>query len=237
MSFTTFGTGLVFNKIKNLTNADSPFTITNEFAIYFDATITLPYTVYLPTNPIEGQLFYIKDINGLAQDNLEIIIDGNGNLIEGASTFEFNKPYSGSFFSQDGSNWILPNYIEPNDLLLKNLNFSFVELTSAASVDIDWSLSNIFFLEMAQNTTFTFSNIPTDYKSVTLYLKQDSVGSRTISFPASVNQGGAGTPIITTTANRLDIIVLNNIPFNYQYPSLGINNKIYGVYVGGDYTL
>jgi hypothetical protein len=60
-------------------------------------------------------------------------------------------------------------------------------LTSTASVDVDWSLSNVFFLEMTQNTTFTFSNLPTNYKTLTLYLKQDSIGSRTISFPASVN--------------------------------------------------
>jgi hypothetical protein len=103
MSFTTFGSGLILNKVKNLTDADSPFTITNEFAIYFDATITLPYTVYLPNNTNTGQLLYIKDNNGLAQDGSEIIIDGNGNLIESSSTYTLNKPYSGVFLSWDGT--------------------------------------------------------------------------------------------------------------------------------------
>jgi hypothetical protein len=84
-------------------------------------------------------------------------------------------------------------------------------VTAAATTDFDCSLGNNFAVDMnASITTQTFSNIPTTGRvyNMTLFLKQDATGSRTVAWSASVKWSGGIAPTLTTTANKTDIINL-----------------------------
>ena len=78
---------------------------------------------------------------------------------------------------------------------------------STASTVIDLSTFNVFNLSMTLNTTVSFTNPPasgTAY-SFMLYCKQDAVGSRTITWPASVKWPNSSPPTMSTGANKIDV--------------------------------
>jgi hypothetical protein len=79
--------------------------------------------------------------------------------------------------------------------------------TGDGTTTIDWKLGNTFDFQFgAFNETFTFT-APTKAGVFILKLVQDSVGSRTATFPASVKWTGGTAPTLTTTATTgTDII-------------------------------
>ena len=76
---------------------------------------------------------------------------------------------------------------------------------TGATPDIDLSLSTFVTATLNQNATFTFSNVPTQAVSFTLFLTNDGTPGRTITWPAAVKWPNATTPTRTTTASRLDV--------------------------------
>ena len=81
--------------------------------------------------------------------------------------------------------------------------------TGDGATTIDWKLGNMFSFQFgAFNETFTFT-APTKPGTFILKLVQDSVGSRTATWPASVKWAGGTAPTLTTTATTgTDIITL-----------------------------
>jgi len=79
--------------------------------------------------------------------------------------------------------------------------------TGDGTTTIDWKLGNIFDFQFgAFNEVFTFT-APTKAGTFILKLVQDSVGSRTATFPAAVKWTGGTAPTLTTTATTgTDII-------------------------------
>ena len=92
---------------------------------------------------------------------------------------------------------------------------------------VDLSTANVFALTLTGNTTFTFSNPAASGISTafTLIITQDSTGSRTGTWPASVKWPNGSTPVLSTGANKTDI--LNFITTNggtTYYGSLSLAN-------------
>ena len=84
---------------------------------------------------------------------------------------------------------------------------------------LDLSTTNIFDLTLNNNATFTFSNPPsigTSY-SFTIVLHQDSVGSRTVTWPSSAKFTDNTYPILTTTANQVDILTFFTVDGGTRY--------------------
>mgnify|MGYP003631724234 CR=1 FL=1 len=81
--------------------------------------------------------------------------------------------------------------------------------TGDGTTTIDWKLGNIFNFQFgAFNETFTFT-APTKAGTFILKLVQDSVGSRTITLPATVKFIGGTAPTLTTTATTgTDILTM-----------------------------
>ncbi len=79
--------------------------------------------------------------------------------------------------------------------------------TGDGTTTIDWDQGNMFNFQFgAFNETFTFT-APTRPGTFILKLVQDSVGSRTATWPASVKWSGGTAPTLTTTATTgTDII-------------------------------
>lgn len=82
-----------------------------------------------------------------------------------------------------------------------------VGTVSTSTYNIDLSLSNIFDITLGNNVTFTFTNPPTSGLAVsaTIILRQDATGSRTATFTNAVYTDSVA-PVLTTTANRVDIL-------------------------------
>lgn len=76
---------------------------------------------------------------------------------------------------------------------------------SSTADTIDWRLSNKQKSTLTGNCTFTFT-APAGPCSLILKLIQDSTGSRTVTWPATVHWSGGTTPTLTTTVNKVDII-------------------------------
>ena len=86
-----------------------------------------------------------------------------------------------------------------------------VSVTASSSTTLDCSLGNNFAINLAASiTTLTLSNVPVSGRvySMTLVLKQDATGGKTINWPASVKWPGGSAPALTTTGDKYDIVSL-----------------------------
>tara|TARA_R100000329_G_scaffold9771_1_gene11118 strand:- start:1408 stop:3261 length:1854 start_codon:yes stop_codon:yes gene_type:complete len=93
-------------------------------------------------------------------------------------------------------------------------NERLVSNTSATgNVTIDLESGNTFAHTLTGNVTYTFSNPPsTNAQSsasqsygFTLKIKQDGTGSRSITWPNSIDWAGGSAPTLTGTANSVDV--------------------------------
>jgi hypothetical protein len=80
---------------------------------------------------------------------------------------------------------------------------------SGTAATLSLANGNVQLLVLTGNATISLTN-PTSnsFRSLLLLLQQDSTGSRTVTWPGSVNWGGPGAPVLTTTASKTDIINL-----------------------------
>jgi len=97
-----------------------------------------------------------------------------------------------------------------------SIGFTMQTATGDGATTIDWKLGNHFdFTFGAFNETFTFT-APTKPGVYTLSLKQDSTGSRTATWPATVKWPGGTAPTLTTTATTgYDVISFRYDGTNY----------------------
>ena len=79
-------------------------------------------------------------------------------------------------------------------------------LTSAASVTIDFSLSNHFSCTMGHNITFNNPTTESVGQSGTIVLTQDGTGSRTASWGSQFLWAGGTAPTLSTAAAAVDRI-------------------------------
>jgi hypothetical protein len=100
---------------------------------------------------------------------------------------------------------------------------SYVELTDAPAITVDWSRGSTQTVTLAGNRTLTFLNGQKGGKYI-LILKQDATGSRTVTWPASVHWPGTYGPPLTTTAGKADYIVLiyNGVSYDMVAISQGL---------------
>ncbi len=97
-----------------------------------------------------------------------------------------------------------------NKKKFKNYSETLTTANSSTSYTIDLTNGNVFDITMTGNCTFTFSNPPASgiAGSFTLILTQDGTGSRTATWPASVDWAGGTAPTLTTTATTgVDVLV------------------------------
>lgn len=92
--------------------------------------------------------------------------------------------------------------------------------TGDGTTTIDWDLGPIYFHTFgAQNETFTFSPAGSNAATVFhLFLKQDSTGSRTVTWPSTVKFPSDTDPVLSTGANAVDIIsFIQRTPDGVEY--------------------
>lgn len=80
--------------------------------------------------------------------------------------------------------------------------------TDASSLAIDWSSGNVANLVLrTSNTSLTFSNGKAG-ATYDLLLRQDTTGTRTVTWPASVKWAGGTEPTLTSSASSTDVVHL-----------------------------
>jgi len=85
---------------------------------------------------------------------------------------------------------------------------SYVELSDAPTISVDWSKSNAQAVTLHGNRVLSFSNGQKGGKYL-LILRQDATGSRNVTWPSSVRLPGGGSPqkiVLTMTADKTDYI-------------------------------
>lgn len=80
---------------------------------------------------------------------------------------------------------------------------------SGASLAVNPANGNVQKITLNANCAVTLASPASGIMcSLTLLVFQDAVGTRTVTWPASVKWGNAGAPVLTTTATRMDMISL-----------------------------
>jgi hypothetical protein len=79
---------------------------------------------------------------------------------------------------------------------------------SATAMTVNCALSNVFTTTFTANVTTapTLSN-PIDGQTINWFITQDATGSRTITWPTSFKWSGGLVPVLSTTANSVDLLV------------------------------
>jgi hypothetical protein len=85
-----------------------------------------------------------------------------------------------------------------------SFNAEVDDSTSGTSKTIDWTTGSAHKISMTGNCTFTFT-APSGPARLQFKLTQDGTGGRTATWPATV-KWPTGAPIITSTANAVDIV-------------------------------
>lgn len=81
-----------------------PYTVLSSDNIIAVSTSSTANTVNLPASPTTGNTYIIKDATGNAATH-NITVSGNGNNIDGASTFVMNVNYEGAVFVFGATQW------------------------------------------------------------------------------------------------------------------------------------
>jgi len=137
-----------------------------------------------------------------------------GQVLAKASNSDFDyvwaTPFDGTWSSLTGK----PTFATVatsgayNDLTGKPVDHVRSSVSYSATVTLDLATASIFDITLTGNITINFTN-GTDGQKVTLRLKQDGTGSRTVTWGSMVRFGTDFTSTtLTTTANKMDRVGL-----------------------------
>ncbi len=99
--------------------------------------------------------------------------------------------------------------------------------TTTGAIALNLTNGNVFNLTLTGNTTFTFTGATSGKAcAFSVYMTQDSTGSRAVTWP-TVKWAGGTAPTLTTTAGATDILV---------FESLNGGTTWYGSLVGANFS-
>jgi hypothetical protein len=187
-------------------------------------TISLVANDNSGTTPAAGFWAYEVTLPGDASPRLVLVNFANGasqrldNLSPAIASTTYGPAASGGVTSWDGrTGAVTPQsgdytaaqvgaVAKAGDAMGGHLAPAVVALTDAATVAIDASAGNDFRVTIAGNRTIGAPSNLTDGQALTITVTQDATGSRTLTWNAVYKFGGAGTPVLTTTANGSDVL-------------------------------
>jgi len=88
----------------------------------------------------------------------------------------------------------------------KTQNFNATVLTDAETIDWDLSSNQVSSITLSGNRTLNAPTNQVDGATYILIVKQDSTGSRTLAFNSVYKFADGNAPILTTTADAVDIL-------------------------------
>lgn len=88
-----------------------------------------------------------------------------------------------------------------------NAAAAIIGLTDAATIAVDMSLGNNFSVTLGGNRTLGNPTGLTAGQSGVIFITQDSTGSRTLAYSSYWDFPNAVTPVLTTTASAVDVLI------------------------------
>ena len=98
-------------------------------------------------------------------------------------------------------------------------------LTSSSTITVDADLAPVHKVTLTENTQFGITGLSTG-QTVTIIIVQDGTGSKTATFTSDTSTAvkfAGGTPVLSTTANAIDVVKIYNDGTNY----LGVIEKAF----------
>ena len=107
----------------------------------------------------------------------------------------------------DGSTITISNGVIKVSKLQAYSETVITNIVSTTTYNLDLSAANIFDFTLSNNVTFTFINPPASGSlfSVSVILRQDSVGNRLATFTNAKYSDGI-LPVLSSTANQIDVL-------------------------------
>ena len=145
-------------------------------------------------------------------------VSGGGGSVNTAAQYTWTNTQTFNANITVGANAIFGNN-EVQYPKLRGYKEAVTVSNTGTAITLDLSTTNIFDLTLNNNATFTFSNPPATGTafSFTIILHQDSVGSRTVTWPSSAKFTDNTYPILTTTANQVDIVTFFTVDGGTRY--------------------
>jgi hypothetical protein len=88
-----------------------------------------------------------------------------------------------------------------------NAAAAIIGLTDAATIAVDMSLGNNFSVTLGGNRTLGNPTGLTAGQSGVIFITQDATGSRTLAYSSFWDFPNAVTPVLTTTASAVDVLI------------------------------
>jgi sulfur carrier protein ThiS len=158
------------------------------------------------------------DVTGTTAASTVVALQGNA-VSSSAPTTAYPMIWSGSAWGPGGNIDFANKYAK--NLQTATFDQELANGNSGAAFTINWTSAQKQTITLNANCTFTFTS-PNGPCNMVLRLVQDAVGSRTVTWPATVKWVGAAAPTLTTSANAVDIVSLYWNGTNY-YASYGLN--------------
>lgn len=101
---------LVFNKgrrrhITSVLSTGGTYLVLTTDEYIAITTLSASFSMTLPSNPVIGDCYEVKDTTGNASPTVTVTISGNDKLVDGAPSFIFTAPYEAATFTYTGAQW------------------------------------------------------------------------------------------------------------------------------------
>jgi hypothetical protein len=150
-------------------------------------------------------------------------VPGTGDLVQGELAVNVADK---RLFTKNSGGSVVEVGTNPSSL---NVDGDYTEKVNTANTGTAYTIAltagTIQILTLTGNCTFTFPT-PTAGKSFMILLKQDGTGSRLATWPASVKWPAGASPLLTTTASRMDKFIFTADGTNWYGSNGGQNYTV-----------
>ncbi len=164
-------------------------------------TVDLYVTNCVATQAVENSTFSSLTVEGAATFNSTVSVSGD-------ATFKTNASVSGNIVVGGTALFNSTVTVSGKGKFLTGAFSPIVTLTDAASIAVNFDSSNVFLVTLAGNRVLEApTNTTTNIGAVGhIYLQQDGIGSRTLSYNTVYQFPNASVPTLSTSANAVDAL-------------------------------